>query len=76
MFIALIGGFMANLDLLENSIPVAPIKIAALKGCEEMAKEVNDYLVQYRKEMVANHKNGISWSGYSEDSFQTRKIRT
>ena len=60
---------MANLDLLENSIPVAPIKIAALKGCEEMAKEVNDYLVQYRKEMVANHKNGISWSGYSEDSF-------
>ena len=24
---------MANLDLLENSIPVAPLKIAALKGC-------------------------------------------
>ena len=60
---------MANLDLLENSIPVAPIKIAALKGCEDMAKQVNDYLVEYRKKMVENHTNGISWSGYSEDSF-------
>ena len=35
---------MANLDLLEKSIPVAPIKIAALKGCEELGKTVNDYL--------------------------------
>ena len=32
---------MANLDLLEKSIPVAPIKIAALKGCEELGKTVN-----------------------------------
>ena len=40
---------MANLDLLEKSIPVAPIKIAALKGCEELGKTVNDYLVQFRK---------------------------
>ena len=60
---------MANLDLLENSIPVAPIKIAALKGCEEMAKIVDNYLVQFRKEMTAHSKNGISWLGYAEDSF-------
>ena len=31
---------MANLDLLEKSIPVAPIKIAALKGCEELVVQV------------------------------------
>ena len=43
---------MANLDLLEKSIPVAPIKIAALKGCEELGKTVNDYLVQFRKELM------------------------
>ena len=60
---------MANLDLLENSIPVAPIKIAALKGCEELAKTVDSYLVQFRKEMMDNHTNGIAWRGYSEDSF-------
>ena len=60
---------MANLDLLENSIPVAPIKIAALMGCEELAKSVDRYLVQFRKEMTSHQSAGISWSGYSEDSF-------
>ena len=40
---------MVNLDLLKKSIPVAPIKIAALQGCEELANTVNDYLVEYRK---------------------------
>ena len=49
---------MANLDLLENSIPVAPIKIAALKGCEELAKSVDRYLVQFRKEMTSHQSAG------------------
>ena len=51
---------MANLDLLEKSIPVAPIKIAALKGCEELGKTVNDYLVQFRKELMEHRTNGIA----------------
>ena len=60
---------MANLGLLENSIPVAPIKIAALKGCEELAKKVDQYLVQFRKDLVAHNANGLALSGYSEESF-------
>ena len=60
---------MANLGLLENSIPVAPIKIAALKGCEELAHKVDRYLVQFRKELAAHNTNGLSLSGYSEESF-------
>lgn len=59
---------MANLDLLENSIPVAPLKLAALPGSMEMAKKVDSYLVQFRKEL-AERRNGVSFSGYSEDSF-------
>ncbi len=60
---------MANLELLENSIPVAPIKIAALKGCEELAHKVDQYLVQFRKDLVAHRANGLALSGYSEESF-------
>lgn len=59
---------MANLDLLENSIPVAPLKLAALPGSMEMAKKDDSYLVQFRKEL-AERRNGVSFSGYSEDSF-------
>lgn len=59
---------MANLDLLENSIPVAPLKLAALPGSMEMAKKVDAYLVQFRKEL-SERRNGVPFSGYSEDSF-------
>ena len=59
---------MANLDLLENSIPVAPIKLAALPGSMEMAKKVDSYLVQFRRELT-ERRSGVPFSGYSEDSF-------
>ena len=50
---------MANLDLLENSIPVAPLKLAALPGSMEMAKKVDAYLVQFRKELMEHRTNSI-----------------
>ena len=59
---------MVNLDLLKKSIPVAPIKIAALPGCEELANTVNDYLVEYRK-ALSQEKTTLPFAGYFEDSF-------
>ena len=59
---------MVNLDLLKKSIPVAPIKIAALPGCEELANTVNDYLVEYRK-ALSQEKTALPFAGYFEDSF-------
>ena len=40
---------MVNISLLEKSIPVAPIKIAALKSCSQLASQVDAHLVQFRK---------------------------
>ena len=39
---------MVNISLLEKSIPVAPIKIAALKSCEQLAAQEDSHLVQVR----------------------------
>ena len=36
---------MPNIELLEKSMPVAPIRIAALAGCRELAEEVDKKLV-------------------------------
>ena len=44
---------MPNIELLEKSIPVAPIRIAALAGCRDLAEEVDKKLVKFRKELVA-----------------------
>ena len=43
---------MPNIELLEKSMPVAPIRIAALEGCRELAEEVDRNLVKFRKELV------------------------
>lgn len=59
---------MSNTELLEKSMAVAPIKIAAL-GCETLAKEVDAKLVRFRKTLSGHNKSGINLQGYSEDTF-------
>ena len=60
---------MINISLLERSIPVAPIKIAALKSCAQLASQVDSHLVQFRKELYSHNRSGLNFRGYSEDSF-------
>lgn len=50
-------------------MPVAPIRIAALAGCRELAEEVDKKLVKFRKELVAAKKSTIIPQGYAEKSF-------
>ena len=59
---------MPNIELLEKSMPVAPIRIAAL-GCRELAEEVDRKLVKFRKELVERKQLSIVPQGYSEESF-------
>ena len=64
---------MPNIELLEKSMPVAPIRIAALEGCRELAEEVDRNLVKFRKELV--EKKGAEQhypQGYSEEYFPCR----
>lgn len=60
---------MPNIELLEKSMPVAPIRIAALAGCRELAEDVDKKLVKFRKELVAAKKSTIIPQGYAEKSF-------
>lgn len=62
---------MANLDVLEKSIPVAPLKIASLEGCLDLAKDVDSYLVKFRKELVKHNGAGTALSGYYEPTYIT-----
>ena len=59
---------MPNIELLEKSMPVAPIRIAAL-GCQELAEEVDRKLVKFRKELVVKKQLSVIPQGYSEESF-------
>lgn len=48
---------MPNIELLEKSMPVAPIRIAALEGCRDLAEEVDRKLVKFRKELVEKKRS-------------------
>ncbi len=50
---------MVNISLLEKSIPVAPIKIAALESCAQLASQVDSHLVQFRKELKSHNPSGL-----------------
>ena len=38
---------MPNIKLMEQALPVAPLKIAALDSCADIGKRVNDYIVKF-----------------------------
>ncbi len=59
---------MVNLDLLKKSLPVGPLKIAALPGCEKLADSVNRHLVEYRR-LLVDDESTLPIAGLNEDSF-------
>ncbi len=61
---------MPNLRELENAMPVAPLKIIALSSMADMGKRINDYMVEYRRD-VNNElvKNDPAFHGYIEDNY-------
>ena len=60
---------MPNIELLEKSTPTAPIRIVALAGCQDLAKEVDKKLVKFRKELAAKKEPSTIPQGYSLPSF-------
>lgn len=60
---------MPNLRVLENALPVAPLKIVALKSAENIAKSVDRYLVDFRKNMNTALKKDPAFHGYMENSY-------
>ena len=52
-----------------ETIPVGPLGLIPLKGCEELVGKVDKYLVDWRNERESEHKTTIAFSGYQRDSY-------
>ena len=55
---------MPNIQKLEQAMPVAPIKLIATKSMETMAKNINQYLVEFRRDLNNKFKNDPAFHGY------------
>jgi len=56
----------------ENNIPIAPLKIAAMPGSTDFAKQVDDYIVQFRRhdtQALLERQSSIEFRGYDCDSY-------
>ena len=64
---------MASKFVFEDSLPVAPLKIAALESCRPLAEKVNDYIVGFRKhdteELMRARKADLHYRGYDVASY-------
>ena len=40
---------MPNNYAFREQLPIAPLKIAALESCKDLAKKVDDYIVSFRQ---------------------------
>jgi len=63
---------MQNIEFLERSIPVAPLKIAALDNCARLGEMVDSYIIQFRKEGVLPMTNpAYDLKDFEQKSFLT-----
>ncbi len=60
---------MADITKLEQALPAAPLKIAALDSAAEMGRVINEYLVNFRKETHKDLTNDPAFQGYHEDNY-------
>lgn len=63
---------MANNYVFNNILPVAPLKIAALESCWELAQKVNNHIVEFRRndtEELIRRKQDLNYRGYDVDSY-------
>ncbi|WP_461810944.1 ribose-phosphate pyrophosphokinase [Faecalimonas sp.] len=60
---------MPNLKVLEQSLPIAPLKIAALESCTDLAKKVNDYIVQFRHTPVVDSIHPALFANHQTDNY-------
>ena len=57
------------IDILSDTLPAGPLKIAALEGCREFASVVDRYLVDMRRKSPLARATNIPLKGYCADSY-------
>jgi ribose-phosphate pyrophosphokinase len=57
---------------METVLPAAPLKIAALDSCKDLAGKVNNYIVTFRQETLDENLDSPLFSSYQLDNYLVR----
>ncbi|HJD46835.1 MAG TPA: ribose-phosphate pyrophosphokinase [Candidatus Mediterraneibacter norfolkensis] len=58
-----------NIELLEKTLPVAPLKIAAMESCRELGQKVNDYIVSFRENTINEVTESPLYVNYKSNNY-------
>lgn len=58
-----------NIDLLEKTLPVAPLKIVAMESCRELGRKVNDYIVSFRENTINEVTESPLYVNYKSNNY-------
>ena len=53
-----------------ETIPVGPLGIIAMPGCEALCDKIDKYLVKWRANQASEHKQNIAFYGYQRDTYK------
>ncbi len=60
---------MSNIELMEQLLPYAPLKIAAMDSCIELGRKVDDYIISFRKDNENEITDSPLYSNYRPNSY-------
>ena len=60
---------MSNIELLEKTLPVAPLKIVAMESCSELGQKVNDHIVSFRKNTINEVSESPLYVNYRSKNY-------
>ena len=58
-----------NIDLLEKTLPVAPLKIVSMESCRELGRKINDYIVSFRQNTINEVTESPLYVNYKSNNY-------
>ena len=56
--------------MLENTLPIAPLKLIAMESCKPLGQKVNDYIVSFRENTINEVTESPLYRNYKANNYQ------
>ena len=60
---------MTNIEMLEKTLPAAPLKLIAMESCQALGQKVNDYIVSFRQNTINEVTESPLYINYKSNNY-------
>lgn len=60
---------MPNIEQMEKTLPVAPLKLAVMESCKELGQKINDYIVAFRQNTINDIQSSPLYLNYKTNTY-------